>query len=593
MKRGWILKIFVLVCLVYFSYPIFVQAQEEAEAPQEAAADPTQFQQTMSKIKDHMKSLYDNSEGNDFEPLACESQKTNLNQPDYPQIKEIYDLLLGCWQEYDKAIDNVCNPQKNNEIMQGTVMIDTLIQGMAMTTSYSQEQACGTMGKIAVLANGAMAAFKTSCMVQQSGCISSCSKVNSAIRKQIPKNDLACNKLQLNFSDNNFALDNLESCFNQAMGQIAQVGLTDGRYRSFTLLPECSGIEPLIQAASNNIAVACNLYKAGYLSENYNSICQGAAANVSGLNYSTYTQFFSSSVIQNPNRDCSDHLASLTDSLEDNECSSKVAHGRCISITDTIGRVATNMMSLFTAQMAANQCEKDSQAKNKSFCDRYPDDPYCKGNDVDCNDPLNKHMRVCICQANPRDPICGSGTVASKTGTFDGGSSSGVGGTSASELLKVLDEGKIDPNEDLGGSSFGENVGHLKSENPGRGSSYTGGGGGGPGLSGGGGSGNAPARPGGGGGSGGYRDDLVQGATASRGGGQIGGQRRQGDNRQNFNLNNPNQKVNLKDFLPGGKQDPTRGVASKGSDGITGAKGPSIWEKVSGRYRMNRGKLLP
>jgi hypothetical protein len=53
--------------------------------------------------------------------------------------------------------------------------------------------------------------------------------------------------------------------------------------------------------------------------------------------------------------------------------------------------------------------------------------------------------------------------------------------------------------------------------------------------------------------------------------------------------------MSLKDFLPGGSGDPRarKMAAIQERDGITAANGPTIWSKVSNRYRLHEGSLLP
>jgi hypothetical protein len=51
--------------------------------------------------------------------------------------------------------------------------------------------------------------------------------------------------------------------------------------------------------------------------------------------------------------------------------------------------------------------------------------------------------------------------------------------------------------------------------------------------------------------------------------------------------------VDLKQFLPGGKMDPARGLAGiSGPDGITGPNS-DIWKKINIRYFSVKHSLLP
>ena len=52
-------------------------------------------------------------------------------------------------------------------------------------------------------------------------------------------------------------------------------------------------------------------------------------------------------------------------------------------------------------------------------------------------------------------------------------------------------------------------------------------------------------------------------------------------------------KPDLRQFLPGGRLDPNRGVAgSSGPDGITGPHS-NIWQKVQNRYKVVSPSLIP
>jgi hypothetical protein len=79
------------------------------------------------------------------------------------------------------------------------------------------------------------------------------------------------------------------------------------------------------------------------------------------------------------------------------------------------------------------------------------------------------------------------------------------------------------------------------------------------------------------------------------GGGSSGSSGSGGSGYQSSGGSNGNQKmaVDLKQFLPGGKQDPSRSLAGiSGPDGITGPNS-DIWLKVNTRYRSVGPSMKP
>ena len=249
-----------------------------------------------------------------------------------------------------------------------------------------------------------------------------------------------------------------------------------------------------------------------------------------------------------------------------------------------------------------------------SFCAQpeNQDSPVCQTQAaVDCSDPAQARSNpICICRSNPSDPACSTlGSLPRvDTGFPTGGSrdfpSSSPGGDAGVSL----------------GGSFGRNGGpaggpNAQSRNSRNGGARAGlgvtGGTGGPNGGGGAGSGGNFGGPGGPGGAGvagtGFKTDIMSGA---RGGALRSNRNRRGGTRRGaarYANQNPNGQVqaqrqfDLKAFLPGGKgynqYQRRRSLAGmmtvKARDGITGPYGPSLFEKVSRRYRIKEGTMRP
>jgi hypothetical protein len=291
----------------------------------------------------------------------------------------------------------------------------------------------------------------------------------------------------------------------------------------------------------------------------------------------------------------------------------KIAAGKEILIANT----GANILQVAGTIMSGQKCDKQSAATTQAdICQQYPNvcvqpspvavADYCVTNPNDI---------TCICSKNVNDPACsGSRSID------PGGSSSG-----STSLDNPADPNfSLDGNSDLGpgfnpvdpnglanggngnntfggadGSSTGSSGAGAGGTNGGSGYGSRGSGGAsnlgsfgsgsGGGSKGGGGGGlgsgfSSGAASGGGSGSGygggsGFNTDIAHegGAGAGMAGGD--GSRK------------PSTEDLLKAFLPGGDKDPKK--AGAGPDGLTGAAGLSIFQKVTRGYQRNAKSLIP
>lgn len=238
--------------------------------------------------------------------------------------------------------------------------------------------------------------------------------------------------------------------------------------------------------------------------------------------------------------------------------------------------------SLLTGNSFMEQCRKDPTSS-----------PLCTvGGATDCSNPqVAMTNMVCKCRANPGLAECG-GTMGTGGGTAnrtDYGSGSdttsgalgnfgGADGGGDSGMINDIAGGENkNPDGSLnrggaGKASIGESGG-----TGGRGGGQAGAAGGGSGLN---------AKIIGGYGFGGAAGGGYQGGGGSQQGGG-------GYNNGNPAAGQNGQRVDLRQFLPGGRMDPSRGLAGiSGPDGITGPNS-DIWKKINTRYSAQSNSLLP
>lgn len=267
----------------------------------------------------------------------------------------------------------------------------------------------------------------------------------------------------------------------------------------------------------------------------------------------------------------------------------------CQKAGSNLAEIDYYLQSLVKTTVNAQQCAAITQGGLVAWCKARPTDSLCVGvnANVDCsNAAVASTNKVCICRANPNDPQCGTSGLVAGAVSPTAGSASGAGGAdgianpfadSSIHLGDGLENSAVDLGKVNGGSTgsgsgtFGKGTGR----NIGGGGGDSGGGGRAAGKGGGGAETNTKVLSGYYGGGGGGMA-YGSGSQGSGGGGSYGGGPGGGQ-----------QKVDLRQFLPGGSRDPARGIAGiSGPDGITGPNS-SIWHKVNFRYNSTARSLKP
>ncbi|MFM6930314.1 MAG: hypothetical protein ACKOX6_17745 [Bdellovibrio sp.] len=363
---------------------------------------------------------------------------------------------------------------------------------------------------------------------------------------------------------------NKDSGMNKVSSAASQLSLAFGQQSAASIQAACSGV--------GQVSTAANAALAGFRLNCSNSI-----------------------------RKCSSSCAAVVDYLKANPmCDPQGAESgaaqaevaKCSQFDAKIGEANQAIMNIGQTLNNASQCASLTSAGDvPAICKTNPNLPGCKPAALmDCSNPSMASNKVCICTKNPSDPSCStniqgasassssfsssdpSARLANKT-TSDAGSSDIPG-------LDPIAQGKAGSTDYSSGAVSGKQ-------------------GGGAGISGGSGSsGGAGSR------SGGYAaGDADKGHSVNAGfyggsgggsgfsgsgsGGYGGGRGYAGSGGLGSTTGQPG-APNLRQFLPGGQNDPRfRGVAgSSGPDGITGPHS-NIWQKVNNRYRTMVPTLLP
>ncbi len=279
----------------------------------------------------------------------------------------------------------------------------------------------------------------------------------------------------------------------------------------------------------------------------------------------------------------------------------KEARVKCASLSENIRTATENVGSYLTLEQFKSQQCGNAVGGLDQACLKNPNTPECKAKMAqNCSNPtFAANNTVCICMSNPSDPRCGS---ASGNNNFAAGMNgrgrSGAGGSGASA------DGKIGGpfGTELDGSGFPGSIGSGGDPNLSQDGGPSGGrgyGGGRANIDGGGGSGGGGSGQGGSGGGGsGINTKIIGGYGFGRGGGtgySGGGSGAGGGGMPSYSQRGMvnGRPVDLKQFLPGGKMDPSRALAGiSGPDGITGPNS-DIWSKIRARYFLVAPSLLP
>ena len=247
------------------------------------------------------------------------------------------------------------------------------------------------------------------------------------------------------------------------------------------------------------------------------------------------------------------------------------------------------LLATYTANNAKRCADQTGGNPWQKLCRQNPTMAGCSTSQHSCSDPAFASTSVvCICQANPRDSRCGT------TAGMPGDSSVNLSSTGAPPNAPGMDLGLTNPSAGLG-MNTGTSADGLGG---GSGNSSAGGGGGGMGSSGGGGVGKGSPTKGAAGGSAAsaYNTKVNNGYYGANGPTTAGGANNSansgGGGQFGSNGNNAN-KIDLRQFLPGGKFDPRRGLAGiSGPDGITGPSS-DLFAKVNIRYHAVLPSLRP
>ena len=266
----------------------------------------------------------------------------------------------------------------------------------------------------------------------------------------------------------------------------------------------------------------------------------------------------------------------------------RVTSNKCASLQSNVAGAADNINRFGMVQANMQYC----QSLTGQDCTKNPNDPLCLFNaslaNNDCSNAITAvNNPVCICQKNPNDARCGGNNLNSASahsgsnggGTADGNQALGdFGGLGAGNLggLSMVDGAvKGDGNqENL--SRGGSNKANLD-------------------VGGGANKGGAAGR--GGAAGSGLNAKVIGGyGFGSGSGGSFGGGSGSGSGApygRGAGVQGQKPGVDLRQFLPGGRKDPARGLAGiSGPDGITGPN-TDIWQKINIRYFSVSPSLLP
>lgn len=259
------------------------------------------------------------------------------------------------------------------------------------------------------------------------------------------------------------------------------------------------------------------------------------------------------------------------------------------------------MRNVMASNKIMKECETLLGGSLTEQCAKNPSLPMCAFmvNGTDCSNPQVASTNViCQCRVNPSLPACQQQKLGDTTTGLANYSVPGLGVGGADGLGNAKALGSFGgPGDGFGGGGVG--LGSEGKPDQGDGRSLVRGSAGNAKV--GEGNGNKPPGrdPGGGGGGSSLNTKTIAGwgyaggGSGGGGGGSGSGSQSydQNGNRYGQNGNSPN--VDLRQFMPGGQRDPSRGLAGiSGPDGITGPNS-NIWQKINVRYYAVSPSLLP
>ncbi len=274
---------------------------------------------------------------------------------------------------------------------------------------------------------------------------------------------------------------------------------------------------------------------------------------------------------------------------------------RCTGYNANVSAMGAQAAQSAAASGFADLCQQAAMTQATGF-PNIDQQPVFNG---DCNDPVNASNPICVNCRGPNaqsDPLCsGLGGGSASTGSGSGSGSSFQNTGFGTRAVDGSDLSVPDTNAQSQAPIFGEGLGEEARANaiPNNGGGFAGGGGGG---------GSMPYSGGGGGyGGPGYDTDVLKGVSGGGGysASPLGAESREGYSSFSGVLengkrsDNPFDKFDLKQYLPGGKKygDPSRSPAAtnewKGNPEI-GSAHQNIFETISRRYRIMclQGRLI-
>lgn len=277
-----------------------------------------------------------------------------------------------------------------------------------------------------------------------------------------------------------------------------------------------------------------------------------------------------------------------------------VSKRRCTRASVALSDAGNQIQSLMAQKMNAQQCKNLTANSIKKFCKDNPGNPLCaSAKNVNCSDPaVAQSDVVCICNSNPRDPRCMAGRVSTASANSVTQMNGGLDSSSAKGK-----SGNVS-NFSLTGDGSGDGIGPMPSGMSGLPGFNSRSAGASRNLSGAVGTSQSPGDRGHGGSTVGYNTTVNNGYYGGGAGSGLGrvsttsggaGNRVGAQTRFNGKLDGrmgAQNKLDLRQFLPGGRLDPSRVLAGiSGPDGITGPN-TDLWLKVNNRYRAVHGSLL-
>ena len=358
---------------------------------------------------------------------------------------------------------------------------------------------------------------------------------------------------------------NKDSGMSKVSSTASQLSLAFGQQSASSIQAACSGV--------GQISAAANAALAGFRLTCSNSIKKCGDSCTAVVNY----------LKENP---MCDPQGSESSAAQDQVT-------KCSQFDAKINEANQAMTNVAQTLNNASQCAAlTASGETPAICKTNPNLPGCTASGImDCTNPAMASNKVCICTKNPSDPSCAGVQSAIGSGTSFSSSDPSArlankNATAGEEDIPGLDpiaQGKAGSTDYSSGAVSGKQGGGASLGGGSGGSSGGGGSRGGFAADGDAGRAvNAGFYGGGGGGS---------GFSGSGGGGYGGGRGYAGSG---SSASGQNGAPNLRQFLPGGLNDPRfRGVAgSSGPDGITGPHS-NIWQKVNNRYRTMVPTLLP